>query len=721
MKIGKILAIAVAVMLSVFTGCSDMIDSMAQVALRVTIDDHAIPLDSVFTLYKNREGSSEQTNKALGSVTDVTLIPLESGTWNLRVEARVDNVLKGEGSVTVTVKPGTTLPATIDLSYQYGLTFDANGGTSLSMAAKDVVYAESYGTLATATKTGYTLAGWNTQADGNGTEILSDTIVGITSPQTLYAKWTANTYSVSLDTQHGEDGSDALSATYNAPMPTATAPTRSGYMFGGYYDGTSGTGNQYYDATMQSVRIWDKVSATTLYAKWVSTVTFDGQDATTEADPAAKSVTYTTGTDTVGLLPVAPTRTGYTFDGWFTQIHGGGAEFTTATEVAGNLTVYAKWTANTHTVTFNKQDGDGGSDSVDAAYGSAMPAATEPSRTGYTFGGYYDGTGGNGKQYYSAAMASTSNWDKAGATTLYAKWVANSYTISFDSREGSDPDPATKDVYYDQAYGTLPAVTKLDLVLDGWYTAADGTGTKIDSTTVVSLTSNQTLYAKWRERTVGDYGQAGYIFYDDEVGYDFDGEDGIEDDEKHLLTAYVDDGGVIGARYLEAASMHIVKGSNQYFMFGYHRRPSDGFSERVGTDTTLGSGQTNTTALVSAMGASAYTSSNTVITTKTSDYAAKLCNDYTLGDYDDWFLPSMDELKVMYWTLMDGTYIGQSDKTYRYWSSSENLADGANDTAYLLQHHISVYGRLENGFITTGSKHLGADYSIRVLPIRAFR
>ncbi|NCB66879.1 MAG: hypothetical protein EOM48_12040, partial [Bacilli bacterium] len=482
MKMGKILAIALAVMLIVFTGCSEMIDSMAQVALRVTIDDHAIPLDSVFTLYKTREGSSEQTSKALGSVTDVMLIPLQSGTWNLRVEARVDNVLKGEGSTTVTVKPGTTLPATIDLSYQYSLTFDANGGTSLSMTAKDVVYAKAYGTLATATRTGYTLAGWNTQADGNGTEILADMIVGITSPQTLYAKWIANTYSVSFDKQEGGDGTDSLSATYDSAMPAATAPTRTGYTFGGYYDGTSGTGNQYYNATMQSMRNWDKVNATTLYAKWVSTVTFDGQDATAEADPAARTVTNTTGTDTVGSLPVAPVKTGYTFGGWFTHINGGGTEFTAGTEVNGNLTVYAKWTANSYTVTFNTQDGEGGSASVDATYGSAMPTATEPSRTGYTFGGYYDGTGGTGKQYYSAAMASTSNWDKAAATTLYAKWTANSYTVSFDSQEGSTPDPTTKEVYYDQAYGTLPTVTKPDLVLDGWYTAADGAGTKIDST-----------------------------------------------------------------------------------------------------------------------------------------------------------------------------------------------------------------------------------------------
>ncbi len=714
MKMGKLLAIAVAVMLSVLTGCSEMIDSMAQVALRVTIDDHAIPLDSVFTLYKSREGSSEQTSKALGSVTDVTLIPLESGTWNLRVEARVDNVLKGEGSTTVTVKPGTTLPLTIDLSYQYSLFFDANGGASLSLTTKDVVYAKTYGALAAATRTGYTLAGWNTQADGNGTEILADTIVGITSNQTLYAKWTANAYRVSFDKQEGGDGTDSVTATYGSAMPAATAPTRTGYTFGGYYDAVSGGGNQYYDATMQSVQNWNKAAATSLYAKWIATVTFDGQEATTAADPAAKSVTYTTGTDTVGSLPVAPDRTGYTFGGWFTQTNGGGTEFTAGTEVAGNLTVYAKWTANTYSVSFDKQEGEDGTDSLSATYGSAMPAATEPSRTGYTFGGYYDRTGGTGKQYYSAAMASTSNWDKAVATTLYAKWIANSYTVSFDSQEGSTPDPATKEVYYDQAYGPLPTVTKPDLVLDGWYTAADSAGTRIDSTTVVSLTSNQTLYAKWRERTVGDWGQAGYIFYDDEVGYDFNNDNEISADEKHMLTAYVDDGGVIGARYLEAASMHITQGNNS-FMFGYYRETVDGDEKEVGaTATAIGTGQANTTALVAKMGASTYTSSDASITTKTSDYAAKLCTDYRGGGYADWFLPSLDELKVLYRNILYDHQLNVTNEHLHYWSSSEYDFKWA----YYIQFYVDYYGKAISNPSTTGA--LARSTLYRVLPIRAF-
>jgi uncharacterized repeat protein (TIGR02543 family) len=94
---------------------------------------------------------------------------------------------------------------------------------------------------------------------------------------------------------------------------------------------------------------------------------------------------------------------------------------------AGNNDIVVVKTSDppTYTVTFDKQSGTGGSDSVSATYGAAMPAATAPTRTGYTFGGYYTAAGGAGTQYYTAAMASARNWDIAANTTLYAHWTSS--------------------------------------------------------------------------------------------------------------------------------------------------------------------------------------------------------------------------------------------------------------------------------------------------------
>ncbi|HKM08845.1 MAG TPA: InlB B-repeat-containing protein [Sphaerochaeta sp.] len=83
------------------------------------------------------------------------------------------------------------------------------------------------------------------------------------------------TYAVTFDKEGGSDGTSSVTATANTAMPTATAPTRAGYTFGGYYDAADGGGIQYYSNTMVSVKNWDKTTATTLYAKWTF-ITFVG-------------------------------------------------------------------------------------------------------------------------------------------------------------------------------------------------------------------------------------------------------------------------------------------------------------------------------------------------------------------------------------------------------------------------------------------------------------
>ena len=73
------------------------------------------------------------------------------------------------------------------------------------------------------------------------------------------------------------------------------------------------------------------------------TVTFDKNGGDTEASPATKEVISG---GNVGMLPTAPTRSGYTFIGWNTQANGSGTAFTAATAVTGSITVYAQWSRN---------------------------------------------------------------------------------------------------------------------------------------------------------------------------------------------------------------------------------------------------------------------------------------------------------------------------------------------------------------------------------------
>jgi uncharacterized repeat protein (TIGR02543 family) len=304
---------------------------------------------------------------------------------------------------------------------------------------------------------------------------------------------------VTLDQEGGSGGTESVTATYGSAMPSITVPTRTGYTFGGYYTSSGGGGTQYYTASGASARTWDKTSATTLYAKWTAvsttyTVTLDQQG----GSGGTSSVTATYGSAMPSIT--VPTRTGYTFGGYWTGKNGSGTQYYTASGASARTwdktsatTLYAKWTAKTYTVTLDQQSGSGGTASVTATYGNAMPTITVPTRTGYTFGGYYTSSGGGGTQYYTASGASARTWDKTSATTLYAKWTANTYTVTFDPNGGSVSETA-REVSGGAAAGELPSPVRTGYIFAGWWTAAVG-GTKISASTVV--TSDVTYYAQW--------------------------------------------------------------------------------------------------------------------------------------------------------------------------------------------------------------------------------
>lgn len=304
--------------------------------------------------------------------------------------------------------------------------FNGNGGTP-STVTSNYIEGVSFGVLPSATRAGYTFTAWTNVVGGT----VATTTLVVHTMTNLYARWTANAYTVTLDKQSGSGGSNAVTATYASAMPTATAPTRTGYAFAGYWDATSG-GTQYYSAAMASLRTWDKATTATLYARWM---------------------------------------------------------------------------ANTYTVTFDKQGGTGGSNTVTATYSSAMPVATASARTGYSFGGYWDAISG-GTQYYSAAMASLRAWDKAAATTLYARWTANAYTVTYNGNASTDG--ATTNSLH--TYGTASSLTlygfaRRGFAFTGWNTTADGSGTAYaDGASILNLTTinsaTVTLYAQWAEVTI---------------------------------------------------------------------------------------------------------------------------------------------------------------------------------------------------------------------------
>ena len=378
------------------------------------------------------------------------------------------------------------------------VTFNANGdGAAVSPSSKTVSYDSTYGELPTPTWTGYTFDGWWTMANG-GTEVTATTPVTITSAQTLYARWTADTYTVTFDA-NGTGATvspSSKSVTYGLTYGALPTPTRTGYTFAGWFTAASG-GTQVTGSTSVDI-----TSAQTLYAHWTAKTyaltrnpnggTYRGS---TAATTVADALTY--GGSSWWDIG-ASTRTGYTFVGWYTEASGGvmvydstgqrvvGDYWTSGKRYChdGDLAVHAHWTVNQYTATFNANGGTGGTMKTQD-YGTALAAPTV-TRTGYTFAGW------------SPAVPSTM---PAADTTYVAQWTADTYTVTFDANgTGATVSPSSQSVTYGSTYGTLPTPVRMGYTFAGWYTTADG-GTQVTETTAVSITSAQTLYAHWTAKT----------------------------------------------------------------------------------------------------------------------------------------------------------------------------------------------------------------------------
>ena len=148
-----------------------------------------------------------------------------------------------------------------------------------------------------------------------------------------------------------------------------------------------------------------------------------------------------------------------------------------------------------------------------------------------------------------------------------------------------------------------------------------------------------------------------------------------------------------GWRYLEAATADIG-----LYVFGYYR-PSSGSNCEVWTGKFVGTGKYNTDALVKAMDidGKAYSSSSGLATT---EYAARKCYDYESGGYSDWFLPSKNELNLLY---QQKTVVGISSGFY--WSSSED------------SNYVAWYQNFDNGYQNSYDRNYSSFY---VRPIRSF-
>ena len=243
--------------------------------------------------------------------------------------------------------------------------------------------------------------------------------------------------------------------------------------------------------------IWEWGSFRHVSATWK---TYYYKYVTFNANQGSGSMNRQTVENSAKLTANAFSRTGYTFDGWATSTSGSKAydnqgDISATSGSKGNVTLYARWKANTYTVTLNQQSGTGGTPSTTATYASGMPKITVPTRTGYTFQGYYTEANGKGTKYYNADGSSAKNWDKTANTTLYAYWTAVPYAITYNLEGGTDTGNPTSYNIETETF-TLKAPVREDYTFLGW-TGSNGEEVQLTVTIAKGSTENKSYTAHW--------------------------------------------------------------------------------------------------------------------------------------------------------------------------------------------------------------------------------
>jgi uncharacterized protein (TIGR02145 family)/uncharacterized repeat protein (TIGR02543 family) len=364
------------------------------------------------------------------------------------------------------------------VSVSYTVTFNVNGSGGLVNPTSRVTTGN--GTLAslpTPVRSGYAFAGWYTTASSAvGVEVTTATVFEANA--TIYARWKP-VYTVTFNPNGGavsptsaKVGIDGL---IDGDLPV---PARAGYRFDGWFTTSAATGG------LEVTEEYEYSANTTIYARW-TLVTY-----TIIFDPNGGAVAVSSGvTGTGGRLASLPTpssRSGYVFDGWFTE-SSGGDKVTTSTAFDGDATIYAQWSP-IYTITFNPNGGTVTTASAKTVAGGKLASLPTPTRKDYAFAGWYTEEDGG------IQVTASTVFD--GDAEIYARW-SHIYTITFHPNGGAVTTTTAKTTASGKL-ASLPTPTRSAYTFIGWFTEIDG-GDKVTTGTVFE--EDAVVYAQWSRLT----------------------------------------------------------------------------------------------------------------------------------------------------------------------------------------------------------------------------
>ena len=357
------------------------------------------------------------------------------------------------------------------------VTFDA-GKDASAVDSQTVAWGGYAGRPADPTKKGYTFKSW--QLDGEDYDFTTQ----VKSDIKLMATWTKNPdyVTVTFDAANGSDDAiETMQVEKGGAVGVLPTPEWEGHAFKGWFDGET-------KVTKETVVDTDK----TFTAKWETekyTVKFETNGGSAVND---QTVEYNGKVST----PDAPMRKGHKFVGWYNQ-QGGAFDFDN-TKVTSDLTLYAMWTPETYTVTFDTQGGVPQPDAQPVKYNETVSVPENPpAREGYLFRGWYTDKDCSDAYDFNKGVSSD--------LKLYAGWTAL-VSVTFDADGGTAVEESPVTLVQGGRLDYLPETTRDGFTFLGWYVKTSDDADKPADSTVNAYTtfnSNTTLVAKWRENAGG--------------------------------------------------------------------------------------------------------------------------------------------------------------------------------------------------------------------------
>ena len=327
--------------------------------------------------------------------------------------------------------PGDSVPAEVTkLTAQwtaptYAVTLNTGGGTINSGNVTEYTYGVGATLPTDVTRTGYTFKGWydNEGLTGNPVTAIGGAETG---NKEYWAKWEANTYTVTLNTNGGTINSGNVTGyTYGVGATLPTDVTRTGYTFKGWYDNENLTGSPI--AAIGDTETGNKE----YWAKWE----INQYTITVKPENGKADITITQDYGTPITAPTL-TREGYQFNGW-------DKTFPT-TMPAENLTITAQWTVNQYTITYDLAGGTAEGNLDTYTIETRTFTLKNPTKSGYTFTGW-SGTGLTGENNLTVTIEKGSTGDRS----YTAHWRYNGsghsysyYTIKATAGAGGSISPS---------------------------------------------------------------------------------------------------------------------------------------------------------------------------------------------------------------------------------------------------------------------------------------